>query len=41
MDEELEFVVKLVEPLLQLEVHLDEEMMVLDPYPGYTDPLSG
>ena len=39
MDEALAFVVKLVEPLLQLEVDLDEEMMVLDPYPRYSSPL--
>jgi len=41
LDEELMFVVELVEPLLQLEVDLDDRMVVLDPCPGYSGPLSG
>ena len=41
LDEELVFVVELAEPLIQLEVDLGEQMMVLDPYPRYSGPLSG
>jgi len=41
LDEELAFIVELVEPLLQLKIDLDDRMMVLDPCPGYSGPISG
>ena len=41
LDEELAFIVELVEPLLHFEVDLDDRMMVLDPCPGYSGPLFG